>query len=105
MKRKYVKNPKLVSLKSILKDFNFDRDKYISREWQKYGYDLALLMGDLKNKSLYIKLAKVTPRHILDLAANFVKDANNVRSKPRLFMWKVGELKKIHVEKQTKNVS
>ena len=78
----------------ILKKFISDEDKYISREFQKYGYELASELGDLKNKSLYIKLAKDTPRELLETAKNFVKDAYNVKSKPRLFMWKLSELKK-----------
>src|SRR4030043_2140786 len=77
----------------ILKRFRSDEDKYISREFQKYGYDLADELGDLKNKSLYIKLAKETPRGYLEAARNFVKDANNVKSKPKLFMWKLNQLK------------
>jgi hypothetical protein len=71
----------------------FSRDKYVSREFQKYGYDLAEELGDLKNKSLYIKLAKETPRGLLESARNFIKDASNVKSKPRLFMWKLSHLK------------
>ena len=78
----------------ILKKFKADEDKYISREFQKYGYDLAEELGDLKNKSLYIKLAKETPRGLLEAARNFVKDAYQVKSRPRLFMWKLAELKK-----------
>lgn len=78
----------------ILKKFESDEDKYISYEFQKYGYDLAEELGDLKNKSLYIKLAKETPRGILEAARNFVKDAYNVKNKARLFMWKLSELKK-----------
>lgn len=77
----------------VLDRFKSDEDKYISREFQKYGYDLAEELGDLKNKSLYIKLAKVTPRGFLESARNFVKDAYNVKSKPKLFMWKLDELK------------
>lgn len=80
-------------LGDVLKDFKSDEDKYISREFQKYGYDLAEELGDLKNKSLYIKLAKETPRGFLETARNFVKDAYNVKSKPRLFMWKLTQLK------------
>ena len=79
---------------AILQDFTKDEDKYISREFQKYGYELAKELGDLKNKSLYIKFAKETPRGLLESARNFVKDAMNVKSKPRLFMWKLSELKK-----------
>jgi len=68
-------------------------DKFISREFQKYGYDLAVELNDLKHKSLYIKLAKVTPRGLLEAARSFVKDAPNVRSKGKLFMWKLKLLK------------
>jgi len=39
----------------ILKKFDSDEDKYISYEFQKYGYELANELGDLKNKSLYIQ--------------------------------------------------
>lgn len=77
----------------IIKKFQSDEDKYISREFQKYGYDLAEELGDIKNKSLYIKLAKETPRGLLETARNFVKDAYQVKSKPKLFMWKLKQLK------------
>ncbi len=69
-----------------------DRDKYISAEFQKYAYDLAVELGDLKHKSLYMKLAKNTPRKILEDARSFVKDAYNAKSKARLFMWKIKQL-------------
>jgi hypothetical protein len=52
------------------------------------------IKNDLKNKSLYIKLAKETPRGLLEQARNFVKDAVNVKSPPKLYMWKLTELKK-----------
>jgi len=78
----------------ILKNFISDEDKYISREFQKYGYELAEELGDLKNRSLYIKLAKEVPRGLLESARNFVKDANNVKSRPKLYMWKLSNLRK-----------
>jgi len=77
----------------VLKDFKSDKDKYISQEFQKYGYELSKELGDLKSKSLYIKLAKETPRHLLEEARSFVKDASNVKSKARLYMWKLKQLK------------
>ncbi|MGB9637412.1 MAG: hypothetical protein ACPLY7_01300 [Microgenomates group bacterium] len=80
------------SIGEILQNFNPLEDKYISREFQKYGYDLAMELGDLKHKSLYIKMAKEIPRPILEKARYFVKDAK-AKSKPRLFMWKVKELR------------
>ena len=78
----------------VLKKFDKEEDKYISYEFQKYGYELAEELGDLKNKSLYIKLAKTIPRRLLESARNFVKDAYQVKSGPKLFMWKLSELRK-----------
>jgi len=80
------------SLGDILKKFNPLQDKYVSREFQKYGYDLSMELGDPQHRALYIKLAKEVPRPILEKARYFVKDAN-ARSKGRLFMWKLRELR------------
>lgn len=77
----------------ILKKFNPIEDKYISREFQSFGIYLAEQLNDYKHKSLYIRLAKTVPRAILEKALSFVKDAN-ANSKPKLFMWKMGKLKK-----------
>jgi hypothetical protein len=91
MKRR--EKSQLVSIRQILEEFDWDKKKYITREFQDFGYRLAVALGDLRNKSLYIKLAKEVPREVLEEALNFVKEASNVRSKPRLFMWKLKELK------------
>lgn len=82
------------SIKQILERFDPLKDRYISREFQKYGYELAEELGDLEHKGLYMKLAKELPRAILEHARNFVKDAGSVDSRPRLFMWKLTELRK-----------
>ena len=90
------KRPKLKGFSSIgdvINSFISDEDKYVSYEFQKYGYELAKQLGDLKNKSLYFKLAKDTPRGFLEAARNFVKDANNVKSPAKLFMWKLKQLR------------
>ena len=85
----------LTSVGDILSKYKLDdSDKYISREFQKYAYELAEELGDMDHKSLYMKLAKETPRILLEKARSFVKDAQNARSKGRLFMWKLSELKK-----------
>ena len=70
-----------------------DRDKYISQEFQKYAYDLAQELNDSTHIALYMRLAKTQPRARLETARNFVKDAANVKSKPKLFLWKLGQLK------------
>lgn len=81
------------SLKNILNRFNPAQDRYISREFQKYAYDLAAELGDLEHKSLYMRLAKTTPRQLLEQARYFVRDAN-AKSPARLFMWKLAQLRK-----------
>jgi hypothetical protein len=91
------KTKTLTSVGDILGKYKLDdTDKYLSREFQKYAYDLAQELGDMAHKSLYMKLAKETPRILLEKARSFVKDAENARSKGRLFMWKLKELKNEH---------
>ncbi|OGM29893.1 hypothetical protein A2630_03950 [Candidatus Woesebacteria bacterium RIFCSPHIGHO2_01_FULL_44_10] len=77
----------------IISKYQIDEDKYISREFQQYGYELAEELGDIKHKSLYIKLAKETPRGLMESAKSFVKDAG-ARNPGALFMWRLGQLKK-----------
>lgn len=71
-----------------------DSGKYISREFQDFGYRLAVKLNDLEHKGLYMKLAKEEDRWLLEKALRFVSDAQNVKSKGRLFMWKIKQLKK-----------
>lgn len=82
------------TLSDILKDYEKKEDKYISREFQKYGYDLAEELNDLKNKSLYIKLAKREDRALLEAVRSFIRDAENVKNPVALFLWKLEQLKK-----------
>jgi hypothetical protein len=65
---------------------------HISREYQDYGYRLAMELSDEKHKSLYIKLAKTVDRAILEKCRSFVIDSN-ANNKGALFMWKMKELK------------
>ncbi len=65
-----------------------------STEFQMYGVYLADTLGDTKHYSLYIKMAKTMPRQILESALSYVKDYPNAKSKGKLFMWKVKEIKK-----------
>lgn len=79
-------------LGNILKDFNPTKDKYISREFQKYGVFLSEELNDYKHKALYIKLAKTTNRALLEKAYSYVKDAK-VDKPGALFMWKLKQLR------------
>ncbi len=85
---------KMQSVGDVLKRFNPLEDKYISREFQAYGIYLAEELGDYKKRALYIRLAKTVPRAILEKALQFVKGSSNARSRAKLFMWKVGKLRK-----------
>lgn len=67
--------------------------QYIKHEFQDYGYRLAEELSDLKHKSLYIKLAKEEKRELLEKARLFATDYYGVRSKAKIFMWKLKELK------------
>ena len=87
-----MKNGHTETVGDILKRFNPIEDKYISREFQAYGIFLAEQLGDYKHKSLYIRLAKIIPRAILEKALAYVKDSK-ARSRARLFMWQLKKLR------------
>ncbi len=85
---------RFTSLKQLLVNYQPDKKKQITKEYQLYGLELANELDDWDHRSLYIRLAKTTPRHLLEKARFFVRDAKKVKSKARLFMWKLQELKK-----------
>jgi len=70
-----------------------DKGGYISQEFQDFGYRMAVELNDMPHKSLYIKMAKNEDRLLLEKALSFVSDASTAKSKARLFMWKVKQLK------------
>ena len=77
---------------SILKNYDPKIDKHISREFQAYGIKLAEDFDDYKHRGLYIRLAKIYPRSLLEKAYTFVIDST-AKNKGALFMWKLKELK------------
>ena len=82
------------SAKSLFSNYQLsDKGGYVTQEFQDYGYRLAIELGDLKHKSLYIKMAKTVKRSVLERALSFIRDAN-ARSKAKLFMWKVKEIRR-----------
>ena len=91
-----MKNRDPLSLGDIFKVYTpaDDSGKYISKEFQDFGYRLAVDLDDLAHKALYIRLAKTVDRAILEKARAFAVDALHARSRARLFMWKMRELKK-----------
>ena len=85
------KSSQMQTVGDILVKFNPLEDKYISREFQAYGYHLAEALGDFKHRALYMKLAKTLPRPVLEKALSYVSDAK-VKRKGALFMWKLKQL-------------
>ncbi|MDY0097126.1 MAG: hypothetical protein RBS01_02135 [Candidatus Dojkabacteria bacterium] len=71
-----------------------DKHKYISKEYQYYGLQLAGKLGDTKRVTMYIKWAKEKPRVILEQAYSFAIDYPHAKDRSRIFMWKVKELEK-----------
>lgn len=69
------------------------RRKHITKEFQDYGYRLAVKLGDIRHKALYFKLAKEKPRVLLERAFSFAVDYPNATpNRGRLFMWKLKQL-------------
>lgn len=81
------------SVQSLFSQYHLDdKGGYITKEFQDFGYRLAMELDDPKHKSLYIKMAKDIDRGILNRALTFVSDSHAL-SKAKLFMWKVKQLK------------
>ncbi len=82
------------SIKTAIAETKYkDRPKNISHEFQFYGCFLAESLEDTKRYGLYIKLAKQTPRPILEEALNFTKGYYNAKNKAKVFMWKLQQLR------------
>lgn len=85
-------------MEKILDRYDLDETKQrrISREFQDYAYRLAVELEDTAHTAIYMRLAKNTPRPVIEQARLFVLGANKPTSKARLFMWK---LKQLNLEK------
>ena len=82
------------NIKDILKTKDLKKDYRNTYEHQAYGNRLAEELGDLKHRTLYIKLAKTEDRRILEKARDYVMRSENATTKGKLFMWKLSEIKK-----------
>jgi hypothetical protein len=67
--------------------------KRISREFQDYAYRLAVDLDDVAHVPIYMRLVKNTDRGLIETARSFVKDSVNAKSKGKLFMWKLKQLR------------
>jgi len=89
-------------ISEIMQSKKFSRDYRCSHEFQAYGNRLAEELGDKKHRSLYIKMAKTEDRNILEQARISVVSSKKAKTKGRLFMWKVKQIKKELKEKAEK---
>lgn len=76
---------------------------YAKHEWQEFGVRLAQDLKDLKHKVLYIKLAKEEKRSFLLKARDFAIDYSQARSRAKVFMWALQQLKKFGTIKPDNN--
>lgn len=81
------------TISEIMQGKKFSRDYRRSHEFQAYGNRLAEELDDKKHTSLYIKMAKTEDRNILEQARIAVTSSKKAKTKGRLFMWKVGQIK------------
>lgn len=82
------------SLSKIIAEVKYkDRPKNLTREFQVYGVYLAESLDDTKHYSLYIKLAKELPRAMLEEALNYTKGYYSAKSKAKVFMWRLAQLR------------
>ena len=79
---------------NVLDRYEVDETKQrrISREFQDYAYRLAVALEDTAHVPIYMRMVKNNPREVIEAAKSFVMDSN-AKSKARLFMWKLKQIK------------
>lgn len=82
------------SFGDIATSLKLKKDQRNAYEYQAYGNRLADELADPSHRSLYIKLAKTTDRNLLETARLFALANEKNPTKGKIFMWKLGELKK-----------
>ena len=77
----------------VIKNKKLKKDHRNKYEFQAYGNRLAEELNDAKHRTLYIKLAKTTPRALLEEARAYAVDAKDTTTRGKFFMWKLTQLK------------
>jgi len=83
---------------------NVNRPKNITTEFQLYGVYICEQLGE-QRYSLYIKLAKNENRNLLEEALTFTKAYANAKSRGKIFLWKLKQLRDEAKAKQTEKSS
>ena len=79
---------------------NPNRPKNLSTEFQIYGVYLCEAL-EANNYALFIKLAKMYDRGVLEEALTFCRDYPAAKNKTKLFMWKLTQLRKAMKESRS----
>jgi hypothetical protein len=88
-------------IKSLLQNYKVeDKFKYVTKEFQDYGYRIAATLHDIEHKALYIKLAKSEDRNMIEEAFAFAKHYTGAKNKGKIFMWKFYQMKREMKERQ-----
>lgn len=82
----------------LLKDRDPKKGSYAKYEWQAFGFELMRKLDDPKHRGIYMRLSKNEDRNLLVKAMETALDGNP-RSRARVFMWKLKELRKLKKEK------
>lgn len=65
----------------------------IAYEFQDFGVRLAHSLNDMSRRSFYIKLSKEVDRATLERARDFALGYEKAKSKAKVFMWFLTELR------------
>ncbi|PIS21719.1 hypothetical protein COY33_02665 [candidate division WWE3 bacterium CG_4_10_14_0_2_um_filter_42_7] len=87
------------SIEELLRDRDPRKGSYAKYEWQAFGYELMRKLDDPKHRGIYMRLSKNEDRSLLMKALETAIDGNP-RSRARVFMWKLKELRKLKKEKE-----
>lgn len=87
------------SFSEISTSISIKKDQRNTYEYQAYGNRLAEEMAEPTKRSLYIRLAKINDRNLVE-AARLFAISNPGNSKAKSFMWKLKELKNASINKE-----
>lgn len=81
------------TIKNIITNRPKPADYRNKHEFQAYANRLAEELGDIRHRSLYMKLVKENNRSLIETAKTFALGYEQEPNKGRLFMWKLNQLK------------
>lgn len=90
-------------IKNIINNKAKAADYRNKHEFQAYANRLAEELGDIRHRSLYMRLVKENTRARIEAARLFALGYEQEPNKGRLFMWKLKQLKEKSTEQNDEN--